>query len=103
MLDRCPEKYSCGTEIPIWTDEKMPQVVGVETTVNAYGVEEVKEGGHLAGLFDLAFDSRTTRDCKHYPMKLKVMRCSLNTPHDFIYKPGVYVKDPCAEGFCGMI
>ena len=98
MLDRCPEKYSCGTEIPIWTDEKMPQVVGVETIVNAYGVEEVKESGFL-GLFG----SRITRYCKQYPMKLKVMRCSLDTPHDFIYKPGVYVKNPCAEGFCGMI
>ena len=99
MLDRCPAKYSCGTETPIWTDGKMPQDVGVETIVNAYGVEEVKENGllNLFGLF-----GRTSRDCKRYQMKLKVMRCSLDSPDDFIYLQ-THIKNPCTEGYCGMI
>ena len=91
MLNSCPEKYSCGTEYPYWTDEKMPSTIGVETIVNVYKVDEET---------NLIYRWIKTKKCKSQTRKLKVMRCS-GKPHDLIYKTTVFVND-CSEAFCGM-
>ena len=83
MLDSCPPRKSCGTEIPYWTDATMPTTVGVEEHVRVYGVaaKGCKSGeGH----------------------EIKVMRCSWNSPHDFIYKTVSTYYGTCNEAFCGM-
>ena len=82
MLNTCPKWLSCGAYYPIWTDEKMPQVVGVESRVPVYGVFRV--------------------DCKRYTYQVKVIRCSWDTPHDLIYKQTKDYSLNCNDAFCGM-
>ena len=82
MLDFCPERYSCGTQIPFWTDEPMPTAVGVETEIKAYGVYLFK--------------------CKMWSENIKVMRCSWDVTDDFIYKQTANVEHNCQQAFCGM-
>ena len=79
-LDSCPGLTSCGTYYPYWTDGTMPTVVGVETTVTAYGVYKT--------------------DCRNIQMQVKVMRCSWDTPHDLIYKQTSNYTGTCHEAFC---
>ena len=85
MLDHCPKPGSCGTSIPYWTDEEVPKAIGVEATINVYGV-----GG-------LIFN-----DCKFSIRQVKVMRCSWDTSHDFIYKQTTNRTLSCDRAFCGM-
>ena len=81
MYNMCPERYSCGTAVPFWTDEKMPQVVGVESEVSVYGHYTL---------------------CKGITVYVKVMRCSWDTPHDLIYKQTRNFIGSCSFAFCGM-
>ena len=75
MLDKCPKETSCGTRHPYWTDDAMPDSVGIPTTVKAYTVEG--------------------NNCKAHPIAVQVIRCS-RTSHDFVYRyAGEYA------GFCG--
>ena len=87
LLNTCPKYFSCGTYKPYWSDDVPPAAVGVPATITAYTVY----GPH----------------CRYNPAKLQVMRCSLNTPHDLIYK---YLSmghhkyyTNCRYAFCGML
>ena len=83
MLDSCPKYLSCGTNIPYWTNQRMPQEVGVETAVKVYGV-----------LAD---------NCRWFTASIQVMRCSIKTANDFIYRQTTNYSYPCGEAFCGMM
>jgi hypothetical protein len=83
MLHSCPKCKSCGTYHPFWTDAAMPSVIGAETTVDVYGVVRT--------------------DCKSITRQAKVMRCSLDTPHELIYKQTRDFTYACNEAFCGML
>ena len=85
MLDHCPKQFSCGTATPYWTDEKMPDQVGVVKTVKAYGV---------SGIF--------IDDCKYFHRDIQVMKCS-DKPNDFIYKQSTNYLSTCNQAFCGMM
>lgn len=87
MLNTCPMVYSCGTYIPYWTDDDMPEKVGVRAEVKMYAV--------------------MGDDCKHGSSGLSVVRCS-EKRHDFVYLSH-YSRDHgdiggsiCAAAFCGM-
>ena len=90
MLDVCPEAYSCGARGPIWTDEVIPMEVGKMSTINSYD----------------QFGSY----CKWSTQQLNVMRCSLDTDYDIIYKYTGYIDgnnnqwydSGCQAAFCGM-
>ena len=83
MLNSCPKFESCGTWLPYWTDDPMPQDVGVVSDIQAYGVYK--------GICDLL------------TAKVKVMRCSWDTDYDLIYKyVGSYMNLGCTRAFCGM-
>ena len=95
LLNTCPPVSSCGTYSPYWSDDVPPTAVGAPATITAY------------------MSDAPARGCKFDPpnnnRKLQVMRCSLRTPHDLIYKyipSGVsgdnYVSD-CIDAFCGMM
>ena len=80
MLNRCPPAYSCGTNVGMWTDERMPTLVGVQSSINAY--------------------RSWSRNCKYFTKRVSVMKCSTNNNFDFIYK---YASDTvCTLGFCGI-
>ena len=94
LLDTCPPLYSCGALVPYWSDDVPPTEVGVPSTITAY----------------LSF--APSASCKYNPRKynrkLQVIRCSLSTPHDLIYKyipsgvgDDVYISK-CSMAFCGM-
>ena len=84
LLNTCPTYESCGTTDPVWADEVMPEEVGKPLLIYAYQVR-----------FNL---------CQGRTLPLLVMRCSLDTDYDYIYKyPGEYVTKTCAIAFCGMI
>ena len=81
LLNRCPPAYSCGTNAPLWSNDTMPSVVGVVSNISVYG----SWGGN----------------CKHSTLLVSVMRCSDETPNDFIYS---YFDSfiGCNYAFCGM-
>ena len=87
MLSKCPRQYSCGANIPYWTDEPMPTAIGIPTRVTAYA--------------SLSWDYNDA--CKYFNIQIEVMRCSL-TDHDFIYRhPDVNdYNGTCWATFCGM-
>ena len=83
MLNSCPQPFSCGTMFSMWTDEPMPEEVGQQTLTYAYDVH--------------------ADYCKYRATAIFVIRCSLNTDHDYIYKyHGGYINDTCSSAFCGM-
>ena len=87
MLNVCAPNFSCGTSYPIWTDAVIPMVVGQVSTVDAYAYCD-----------------------KRVNYQLNVMRCSLNTDYDIIYKYTGYYNgrgntwwdSSCNHAFCGM-
>ena len=85
MLDRCVVRNSCGAAAPKWSNAVIPMVLGKVFTVDAY----------------TGYDKRLT-------YKLDVMRCSLNTDFDIIYKYTGYLNggfvwfNSCQGAFCGM-
>ena len=86
MLNTCPPMYSCGTIYPMWTDEEMPEDVLSAATINAsaYAIGD------------------PSSNCKHFTFQVEVMRCSLDTDYDLIYR---YIRDyrsECLGAFCGM-
>lgn len=81
ILDYCPRWFSCGTMKPLWSDEPMPGVVGVSERVKVFAVER-------------GF-------CKQETHTMEVMRCSYDTPHDFIYRQDSNYPGGCAYAFCG--
>ena len=83
MLNKCPRIRSCGAFKPLWTDEKMPDAIGVETDVKVYGVGRLK--------------------CKQLTLVVKAMRCSWNTDYDIIFKQTTNVKRNCYYSFCGSM
>ena len=95
LLNTCPLYRSCGTDWPYWSDDVPPTAVGVPATITAYVSYAPDE-------------SFCKYDPTHLNKKLQVIRCSLSTPHDLIYKyipsgvgDDVY-QDTCSEAFCGM-
>ena len=97
LLNTCPPEYSCGTAAPYWSDDVPPTEVGVPATITAY-------------LSNIPFPSCRTLPAL-FNRKLQVIRCSLNTPHDLIYKytpSGIgdfdfYIDNStCRFAFCGM-
>ena len=94
LLTTCPPLYSCGTASPYWSDDVPPTAVGVPATITAHT--------------SFASKHHSKHKSKQYNRKLQVMRCSLSTPHDFIYKyipSGVgrdVYRDTCWYAFCGM-
>ena len=87
MLDSCAPIYSCGSLYPLWTDDEMPQDIGVETTVRAYRTSS----------------SPCEYNYYQYSGSLHVVRCSWDTKHDLVYKfvPSSY-SSTCYYAFCGM-
>ena len=86
MLNKCPRGYSCGTSLPVWTDEPMPTIIGIPTIITAYGSASLNY----------------ITKCKIFTTQVEVMRCSLTTDHDLIYRyRGIHV-DSCSTAFCGM-
>ena len=85
MLNVCPLLRSCGTYAPLWSDAVIPMLVGEVSNITAY----------------------TSCD-KRYKYQLNVMRCSMNTDYDIIYKYTGYVHGrvtwygSCLRAFCGM-
>lgn len=83
MLNTCPETQSCGTKIPYWTNDTMPTAVGVATKVTAYGVD-------------------SSNNCHAYRLEIEVIKCSLTTDYDFIYRQPHAYFGICNRAFCGM-
>ena len=83
LLDSCLKSFSCGAIYPMWTDEKMPTAVGVEATVKVFGVYQ--------------------NNCKDNSRYIKVMRCSLDSAFDLIYKQTTDDSFDCGQAFCGMM
>ena len=83
LLDHCVPYDSCGTNFPLWSDDRMPTSVGVPMTFKVY--------------------SSVADDCRHEAFAASVIRCS-NKPADFVYRWEVNTKDKfdCFYGFCGM-
>ena len=87
MFNVCPPFKSCGTYAALWTDAVIPMVAGEVSTINAH----------------------TSCD-KSWTFQLNVMRCSLNTDYDIIYKYTGYRNGAltwfdstvCQGAFCGM-
>ena len=79
MLDTCPKPNSCGTHTPIWTNATMPSFVGETTTIDVF---ELFKG-----------------NCKYVSAKVKVIRCSWNNLHDFIYQYSGSYYDMCFAAF----
>ena len=94
LLNTCPLYLSCGTLAPYWSDDVPPTAVGIPATITAY--------------VSFAPNNICKYDPTNYNRKLQVMRCSLSTPHDLIYKyipSGVGIdvyQDTCNKAFCGM-
>ena len=87
ILNTCPQYKSCGTRYAYWTDEPMPQEIGVVATVTLHST-----------------DSYYVSSCKYHNTKILVMRCSWKTPYDFIYKLAkTYTQDSCSAAICGMV
>ena len=86
--------FSCGTATPYWSDDVPPTAVGVATTMTAYMSQA--PGGSCKV------------DPPTYNRNLQVMRCSLRTPDDLIYKYTPHCIDEdryvsiCPFAFCGM-
>ena len=88
MLNTCPPTYSCGTGYPLWTDEEAPDDKLSPATIDVYG-SNYKPGDP---------PSHCNLDTYH----VEVMKCSLDTDYDLIYR---YIDRDfivCAGAFCGM-
>ncbi|XP_067939993.1 uromodulin-like [Watersipora subatra] len=81
MMNSCVPMRSCGAFMPFWTDDAMPQAVGVIKSIKVYG---------------------SYTKCRAKISDTKVMRCSTTTPNDFIYKYDDSPFDTCFYAFCGM-
>ena len=82
MANTCPDMNSCGTIDPIWSDEEPPEDIWTMSTMNAY----------INGW----------SGCKSETITIQVMRCSLESDHDLIYRyTGPYYSSDCQTGFCG--
>ena len=92
MMDKCLLRYSCGTNVAMWTDEPMPKDIGVPTNVRVYGSRSA--------------DYRSL--CKQYTIQVEVVRCSL-IDHDLVYRyiSNDYYNTPypdnCPFAFCGVM
>ena len=88
MLNRCPPIMSCGTETAYWTNDMMPTAIGIPSHINVYG----------------SVDLGTGELCKSYIVPAEVVRCSLDTDFDLVYKISNYTYDGkgCSAAFCGM-
>ena len=82
MMNTCPKHEGCGKNTPYWTDDEMPDEVGVAKDITIYGV--------------------TKDSCKELPEKAEVIRCSQNTKHDFVYRYKGDKRKRCFEAVCGM-
>ena len=85
MLNTCPKRNSCGAVAPWWTDDNMPENVGVRVEVKMYYP-------YLG-------------NCKHGSAGLSVVRCS-EKRNDFVFLSH-YLRDHgdisrCGAAFCGM-
>ena len=88
MLNICPLYISCGTAWPLWTDEEVPEDVLLLATINVYA-SYYKTGD-------------PSYKCKTVTYQAEVIRCSLDTDYDLIYRYiGNYVGT-CNMAFCGM-
>ena len=88
MLNTCPPSYSCGAIAPIWTDKEAPDDVLLPATITVY--LSVYEPGEPSDY------------CKLLTSQVQVMRCSLDSDYDLIYR---YIGDyepTCSLAFCGM-
>lgn len=81
MLNKCPKWFSCGAYGPMWTEEVVPETIGVAIESYAYVVYKHR--------------------CKDSTYKIDVMRCS-EEPHDLIYRQSRYQHAHCNYAFCGM-
>ena len=89
MLNTCPPEYSCGVASPIWTDEDAPEDVLSPATITAY--VSAYEPGYTA-----------PSDCMYNSLQVQVMRCSLDTEYDLVYRYIGRYFSLCYIGFCGM-
>ena len=94
MLNKCPKNHSCGANLPYWTDAAMPSDVGVPTNITVYG----------------SWSDDYSSNCKLHTAQVEVMRCSMSTDHDFIYRyTGVNSRyntaypSTCYLAFCGVM
>ena len=81
MANTCPKMHSCGTINPIWSDEEPPPDALIISNMLAYLVD--------------------WNNCRSQTLALEVMRCSLESEYDLIYKYlGPYQPQNCASAFC---
>lgn len=83
MSNKCPPNFSCGAVIGLWTDEPMPQQVGVVSSIRVYG-------SYLRFCKSALWGSK----------RVSVLRCS-SAPEDVVYRYDDVSAD-CYFGFCGM-
>jgi len=84
LLDHCVATSNCGTYVPIWSDDTMPDQIGLVTSIQAY-----------TSFWGDCKDPDDTDD-----IDCQVIRCS-DEPNDYVYR----LADDynvCPYGFCGM-
>lgn len=80
MLNRCVVRKSCGTNIPMWSDDPMPIEIGEEFEITAKGIFSTL--------------------CDKYKRKVLVKKCS-GRANDYTYKY-TDTSTVCDLAFCGM-
>ena len=91
MLNTCLPRLSCGARLPIWTDEDAPDEVLSPATVNVY-----------ASSYRHGYPQSECKNFTFNTYQVQVMRCSLDTDYDLIYRYIGDYYDECARAFCGM-
>lgn len=83
LLNHCVPAMSCGTDLSLWSNDKMPSMVGVVTQFKVFAIWEGQ--------------------CKYETLKSSVLRCS-DRKNDYIYRWEINSekKHGCDYGFCGM-
>ena len=87
LLNTCPPLGSCGTWLPIWTDEEAAEDVLSPATMIVYASKY--------------HSGDPSSNCKHYVYQIEVMRCSLDNDYDLIYRYIEHYYVPCSAAFCG--
>lgn len=80
LMNTCPPRYSCGSNVALWSNAVMPTKAGEEIQIPIFG--EYNDG------------------CNQYRGTVLVRKCSTKT-NDFVYKY-TSKNQTCFMAFCGM-
>ena len=84
MANSCTMKKHCGGFDAYWTNATYPEAVGTPKQIVVFGTHAKARG------------------CYMHILDFLVLRCSLGTPYDIIYKfIGTY-NNRCDDAMCGM-